>query len=296
MKQYYIIFTLIIIFGCKKQIKPPKVSTQDEIQKIDQEGIAELSVRKKKLLKPYIETRDTVIIKDINELQNKIRSNRLIRIYGDEHLTKKSIRILNCQNLQIEGKHGTKILLTDPSSQTLGIYSSDSIVLKNIFLGHKVSPIHSCEQGVITITNSNNIKIDSCVLDGSGLHGLNINNLNNLLFINSKIQNCTNSIIDCQEGLNLKFEHSKFLNNFCHDNCFRFYGKPSERIAFQYSQFVGNKGESGDELGLLLFPHKFSEVTIEYSEIYGNIDMAIGLDSDRIINSAVGKSDTPHNK
>jgi len=288
MKKKLLVFIAITLFGCKEPNGPKaeiKISETLIESEPDTAGADTLINGYSKT--SFTKVLDTIIIHDIQFLQKEIKSNRMLIIKAGKHRIDKTLRISNCKNLVIRGERDTEILLTDPKGQTMSIFESNFIRIEDLFIGHDIPPGSSCEQGVVGINHTKNILFESCELDGSGIVGLNMNQVVGLKFSNSTIQNCTRSIADFQGCHDIKFESSSFLRNFCSDNCFHFFGMKSKGISFIDVEILDNKGESGDEMGLSIFPFDYKEVTIESSNISNNIDMAIGLNESQIIKSTI---------
>ncbi len=136
---------------------------------------------------------------------------------------------------------------------------------------------------------SENIEFENTILDGSGIVGFNLDNVKNLRFLKSKIQNCTNGILIIKDSNNINFEDSEFLNNFCPEGCVFIYGNYNG-VSFSKLAIFNNSSdpESGSEEGNYFVRQGGKFIKMDSTTIIENFAFSIlGIPSSNVQNSRI---------
>ena len=142
----------------------------------------------------------------------EITSNSTIILENKLYELNKPIRIVGMKNIIIDG-HGAQISANSLVSDVMYIEDSENITLKNFHATHlEPSGPLGCTGNVIHIERSNNITIESCDLNGSGIVGVAAYFVNDLKIKNSHIhENSEYGIIF--QGKSIELEKNTFDNN-----------------------------------------------------------------------------------
>lgn len=87
-----------------------------------------------------------------------------------------------------------------------------NLTIENIEAGHGASK-GSCTGGVLKFNNMSNIKINNCLLYGSGIEGITASSVDGLTLRNVNIRGCTYGIMTIEGSENVRFENCSFTDN-----------------------------------------------------------------------------------
>lgn len=176
-------------------------------------------------------TKENIEVENIIEFIKAIGSNRKIilksgkyelsnledlrrkPVYHERVFDGQEIIIQGVENLTIESQgHKSELLIAPSYANVINFRDCSNITLSNLIFGHYPKK-GSCEGGVISIKNCNNININDSILFGSGTLGLILSNVNTLIFESSIIKECTYGIMEISDSKNIYFRRSVFTNN-----------------------------------------------------------------------------------
>ncbi len=122
------------------------------------------------------------------------------------------ITISDCQNLVITGSYNkTKLVTEDETSRILVFENCRDICLSGIFMKHTVPGY--CSGDVLVMNSVKNADIEYCILDGSGMIGLNCEESNNIYMYQGNITNCRETAVDISNSSNIRFDRVEIHNN-----------------------------------------------------------------------------------
>lgn len=135
---------------------------------------------------------ETATQADIQELFDNLNSNTTLNLKNKIYYLDKPIVISDKSNFVLNG-NGCKLIMKDKQEDVIYVRSSNNITLKNFKATHiePEGPI-GCTGSVIQVYNNQNINIENCELNGSGIIGVvayntkNLNVANNYIYNNSK--------------------------------------------------------------------------------------------------------------
>jgi hypothetical protein len=119
--------------------------------------------------------------------------------------------IRNAPNLAIRGagKEPAHLVTTYSYANVLTFQKCDRLELANLRIGHAVTPGYCCG-GVIKASDSQALRVERCALYGSGIHGLDLQNVRQFTFVESIIEDCSYGLMLASECDGLRFEKSAF--------------------------------------------------------------------------------------
>lgn len=109
---------------------------------------------------------------DLNKIIEEAEDGATIRLQKKTYQISQRINLINKQELSIDGR-GAQIILNDPDSDVMLIENCEAIVLKNFMAKHvdPQGPV-GCTGSVIQISNSSDVFLEKCELNGSGIVGI----------------------------------------------------------------------------------------------------------------------------
>lgn len=179
-----------------KEQKEVTVSTAEELVK-------ELGSNKKILLKPGIY--------NLSKLKQTYGENK--QVYWQKVFDGNELVVMNINNLTIEGigEEPSQIIVEPRYAYVLSFINADDVKIKNIKAGHTEEG--SCVGGVYSFKDSTSIDISKSELYGCGTEGLNIEGVEKLKFVDSKIYDCTYYIMTVKDCKDIEFTNSSFTEN-----------------------------------------------------------------------------------
>lgn len=172
-----------------------------------------------------------------NEEQMKPLSNRVFLLDASDG---PEIAIKGVKNMTIKGGNILPTLLAEPRyAYIFSFYECSSITFDNVILGHTNKGY--CEGGVVFLSKCKKIKFNDCDLFGCGTEGLTAFNVEGLEFHNSRIHDCSYSIMTLNNCKNCNFTNSLFFNNR-EFNLVDIDGDVTSNIRFKGCQFFQNEG------------------------------------------------------
>lgn len=121
------------------------------------------------------------------------------------------VAICGLKNLKITSKKGAVIVSSPRYDDVLKLVRCQNTSLSNLVLGHTYEGY--CQDGVVSIINSDYVTINDCDLYGCGTEGLIIDcsekvNCNNVI-----VRDCSYYIMHIQDSKDVNFSKCKFRNN-----------------------------------------------------------------------------------
>ncbi len=134
-------------------------------------------------------------------------------ILWEEETDGYQLKIRNVSNLQIRGpKQETATILAEPRYGWVLMFAGcRDVVLSDLVLGHTLKGY--CTGGVLEWKSCGKIRIENCDLFGCGTEGMNLEQVKELRFLNSRIRDCTYGIMTVSGSSKLEFVDSRFENN-----------------------------------------------------------------------------------
>jgi parallel beta helix pectate lyase-like protein len=120
----------------------------------------------------------------------------------------------NIYNLTIKGENAEDVkLLVDPRyANVLTFEDSYKINISDVTAGHYPKEDY-CRNGVFRFEYCRDVNINNCVLYGCGKEGVNLDFVEDFIFNNSVIKECSNGIMTLINSDNIKFVNSNFYDN-----------------------------------------------------------------------------------
>lgn len=195
----------------------PKVLDITEKKIKDESGYAEIEVNSINEFVKAIKPNTKIIIKNseikLDDLEKNIsHDNKYIGWSKGDWVA--GAKLEGIDNITIIGglKNPTYMFMDDNYNDVLQIVNCKKVKFENIEFGH---PIPSgCMGDVIVLTNSENITFDNCIIDGSGIAGINATNVNYLAVNNSIIENCSYTPMILESVSNSTFNGVIFQHNW----------------------------------------------------------------------------------
>lgn len=172
-----------------------------------------VEIKNTKELLENIGPNKTLILKagDYNLLEPQVIDNKYIKY--EEVFDGIQITIRNLDNLTIKGEEGSKVqLLVEPRyANVLSFDNCNNIKIENIIAGHYPHK-GSCTGGVLYFSSCKDVSIKNADLFGCGTMGIILDFVQNLVFDNSVIRDCSYGIMEMTQCKNIKFNQSDFRN------------------------------------------------------------------------------------
>jgi len=184
---------------------------------------------------------DTVTVQNTEELIKHLRSNRVIHLGSNEYPLTTTLLIDSIENLNIIGTGSSRLIIVERNSTVLKLSNSSDIHLDSLVIGHRGSPGHNGEHGVLRVVHSNDINISNCKLLGAGTFGLVTYDTYNLKFTNSEITECTALIFELEKSRRIEFTDSKFHNNDLAISVLGGFTNSTKKVSFLNCDFVHNR-------------------------------------------------------
>jgi len=124
---------------------------------------------------------DLIAQHELQKLIDNTMDGGTVTFRPGRYVIDQPLRIDDRKNLTVRGQGDCKILLTDLWEDVLTVNNSNSILIQGLYLSHlKPLPEYQCNGGVISLTYSEKISIESCELEGSGTIGVQGSDITNL--------------------------------------------------------------------------------------------------------------------
>ena len=161
-----------------------------------EEFVKAIGSNKKIILKPGMY--------DLSSVSNEIELQKGVTWESGED--GKELNIKNISNLIIEGSSEgkTEIVVQPRFAEIMRFVSVNNVTIRNITAGHTPAE-YICDEGVLSFTDSTDIKIDNCELYGCGSIGLDLLRVKRLYMTNSDINHCSLRAVEIydSEDINL---------------------------------------------------------------------------------------------
>jgi len=232
------------------------------------------------------DARLVIEVRTARELIAAIGSERVIRLAPGEYVlpylrkteAKTATEYVSCpgylvlhdlRNLTIEGLGEKKVQIVSEMSDAPVLVFRDStgIELRNIEAGH-TAEVCGEPADVLTIENCRDIRVEDCVLYGTGSVGLRLKDVDGFEFVNSEITDCSLGIMTVTGSRRLAFRESRFHSNRSYKGIAI---RGSTDVFFGRCEMTENNAYTGDPEGGVLFDVDSSEnVRVTDSRISGN--------------------------
>lgn len=205
---------------------------------------------------------------NLSRPEKEYKPNKYVR--WEEEYDGDELVIQNVNNLTIEGLSKTlsSIVVEPRYVNVITFENSNDINIINIYAGHTPEK-GGCTGGVFRFIDSNRINIEKSTLFGSGRIGLELFNVNDLLFNESIITDCSEAIMAIYDSKNIKFLNSRFEGN---EGYYRFIDiTRSSNIVFDRIIITNNNPAiEGDYDNQLFYIEESEEIYLRNSEISNN--------------------------
>lgn len=121
------------------------------------------------------------------------------------------VAICGMKNLNITSKKGAIIVSSPRYDDVLKLVRCQNTSLSNLVLGHTNEGY--CQDGVVSIINSDHVTINDCDLYGCGTEGLIIDGSEKVYCNNVIVRDCSYYIMHIQDSKDVNFSKCKFHNN-----------------------------------------------------------------------------------
>jgi parallel beta-helix repeat protein len=184
---------------------------------------------------------------------------------------------------------GNKILAEPRYAWVLSFKDCTNLALRELTLGHTEAGY--CQGGVLKFENCSNVTLDGCHLFGSGTHGIELQNCQNIEIVNVSVRECTYGAIILTNVSNLAFRNCRFERNLGFD-LFEI-DQPIEGITLHNCKFDQNVIEgaifffvypSMGNSGFYIHESEFSDNT--FAEV-SNVPNVIQPEFNKLHNNAV---------
>lgn len=144
-----------------------------------------------------------------DSIRSKVPANNKHIRTVDEEGNSSSIIFHSLENLAIIGNcHDEEPFVTlevdEVTDEVLWIEDSRNITLQALHMTHNV-PAGTCEGGVFKCRNSENLHVQICHFDGSGIVGIDLSEVRNASFMNSSFYNNSHHAISLYSSENVTF-------------------------------------------------------------------------------------------
>jgi TolB-like protein len=148
--------------------------------------------------------------------------------------------VRSLSNLHIIGMGEVRIVIDPAYGWVMEFKTCTGISFDNITLGH-TEPGY-CVGGVLRFSVCDTIDIENCTLYGSGTVGIGLEKVNNVVFNNSIIKECTYGLMDMIDSGNIRFTNSHFTDTG-EFTLIELSGNTRD-VSFQSCDFVNNHGQT----------------------------------------------------
>ncbi|NPV03080.1 MAG: SH3 domain-containing protein [Brevinematales bacterium] len=156
-------------------------------------------------------------VSSANDLWNAVQgaeSGDVITVASGSYYISQTLTIESKDNLTIAGEGEVNIYIKDENADVMNIYECGTIVLKNLHLKHYNPPQDlNCTGNVIVGYNSDSLKLENCVIDGSGYWGLWLSGFNSVELKDTKFLNHVDSSLMLDSIKVLFIDGCEFKNN-----------------------------------------------------------------------------------
>ncbi len=151
------------------------------------------------------------------------------------------LRITGISNLKIVSDKDKlyTLIQPNPAYKVLAFYGCENIHIQNVKAGHEPKK-GSCSASVISIDKSQNFFITDSDLYGSGYEGITAYEVTGLYVKNTKIHECSFSMMTLSLSENLYFMDCSFVDNNEPSGAGKFYFAKSENIIFENGEIARN--------------------------------------------------------
>lgn len=254
-------------------------------------------------------------VSDAGEFLSKINNGTEIRLQSGNYIlsdyTNKSgdfysfresfdgaeLVISGVKNLKIKGTGFTtpKVLTRPVYGNVICFEDCENIEIENIEAGHGPEK-GGCTGGVFKFDNCQNIKINDCILFGSGTEGINCSLVTGLKCNNTIIKGCTYGILTLDNSANIDFVKCDFTNNMEFDMITI---NLSSNVLFDKCYISNNKSGHQDYSDYSLFRLDWSsgillkncEIKNNYMDFFSNDRYIIKLENTDITNNKFAKGE-----
>ena len=174
------------------------------------------------------------------ELTSNIKSNRILKLKGNQFNLKSSLNLDGIENLKLIGSQNSTLSILGQNSTVINLRNSFNVHLENLIIGQSEHQVHIGEQGVVRIEHSNNITISNCKILGAGTFGLITKNVCRLKFNNSSITKCTAVIFELDQSRKIEFKNSTFHDNHLGVSVLGGFTNSTKEVSFTNCQFINN--------------------------------------------------------
>jgi len=169
---------------------------------------------------------------------SKLEPRFLRHVEFGEVFDGQQIVVQDVRNLVIRGapENGSRIVTSPQYGYVLRFVRCCDFRISDVVLGHE--PEGFCSGGVLSFSGCRDVMVSGCDLFGSGTEGLTLYDVEDFVFNNSVIRDCTSGIMGIRKSRGLRFEESLFTRNQMYHGIAVSH---SDDIAFTKCNFEGNR-------------------------------------------------------
>ncbi|MDD5935355.1 MAG: right-handed parallel beta-helix repeat-containing protein [Clostridiales bacterium] len=205
-------------YSISKQYKNGKLTNTTKIDRVDSTTVSNVNQ-----LMNAIGTYNLIYLEEgeynLSDLEALQDIGYLANVYANSTYDGVEYVLHAVNHLTLIGKGNVSIVIEPRYSNVINLDGCRDITFKNLTIGHTKEKGY-CEGGVLHITNSDKITIDSCNLYGCGTYGIITDYVDNLKMVNTQIYECTYGIMELTNTTNAQFSNCKFKDNVGYDMIF----------------------------------------------------------------------------
>ena len=150
---------------------------------------------------------------EVKALYDGLETEGSIKLKKQTYYLDRPLTISGKNNFTLDG-NGCTFIMKDKSEDVMTIRSCNNVILKNFKATHiePEGPI-GCTGSVIQVDGNNNVLIEKCQLNGSGIIGVVSYNNNNLRVVNNYIYNNSKYGILFDGNTSIEIKDNKFEDN-----------------------------------------------------------------------------------
>jgi len=167
------------------------------------------------------------------------------------------INLKNLDNITLMGNNNTFLFVSDNSKLIIELEGCSNIKIEGFYMTHHPSEAE-CQEGVIQVTECDNIEIINNDISGSGYFGVRLKQSNDVLITNNVIHDCS------FRGIN-------------------FYDESSENILIENNTFYHNGWGGDNHIGFDFLYNKDSLTNLKYEKVKSDY-----LAKNKVINHSLG--------
>jgi parallel beta-helix repeat protein len=151
---------------------------------------------------------------DIQALLDSMPNGSILTINYGEYIFPTGLKLANKNNVTLSAAPGTRIFVDDVMEDVLGVDNCDSVRIENLHLRH-LKPLteYQCEGACLRISQSRDVEVAGCELDGCGAFGIAGTNLSGLRVTKCYVHDNSYSGFYFMESENVLITGNRIVHN-----------------------------------------------------------------------------------